>query len=258
MPFKSCTQCQAVLLLLLLLRAPIGSQQGSQCTAAYTLCTTCRHGTEEQEGDSVTPPAVKAHMASEPGHPLAEVPLHKRLGVVNVGRRLRSSPLMLAHLRGEYLQDHVNRLSVASHSIRCGHVCTRSKTVLQSRFWSGKSMHVPMEPPQEWNAISGLLLMPVTRRCNFKSTLGCRAGARLGRERCCRRCTMARASQSRRPPNWVQAPCASWRKAQRWFSTQSPSTFSPQLCSFATHLRRRGRIFHLETNPIAGTLDITE
>ena len=41
---------------------------------------------------SVSPPAVKAHIVSEPGHPFAEVPLHKRLGMVDVGRPPKQSP----------------------------------------------------------------------------------------------------------------------------------------------------------------------
>jgi len=33
-----------------------------------------------------SPPAIKANMASKPGHPLAEIPLHEGLRMVYVGR----------------------------------------------------------------------------------------------------------------------------------------------------------------------------
>ena len=66
---------------------------------------------------------------------------------------------MLAHLRGEYLQDYVNRLSVASHSIRC--TCLHKKQdraaepvleivhVPMDRLKSGSNFWAPADAVQE-------------------------------------------------------------------------------------------------------------
>ena len=183
-------------------------------------------------------------MLPQPDQPLAEVALHKVLGVINVGRRAEefsgrkvaaATILGLVAWRGRQGGQRGGRLDgragrqrppqrafrvEGSHGqrTRLRRLAGRRRTGEQAGL-AGGGTPARCQPPR--------------RRKSCLNTCGPPGKPRHAP-------TIARLSQASLPPNRFQMPPSPWCVAQRWFSTASPSTLIPRACSVRTQLQTGG------------------